>query len=606
MVSRKTTTTHFSSNSSPIIGNFLLLRDVYLLAKHPFLCSIMINMNEPGQMEQIDIPIINATLFNQIAEKIDQAVWLRDLSTDQIIYVSPAFETVWGIPCEDLVSDPSTLIQSVHPEDRVIVMSARPDDIRKPLDQTYRIIRPDGGLRWIAIHSFVVRDESKRSLYQVSVAQDITSQNQVDQALRKSLDRSREQFTLSRRMSLARKPEAVLRTLMSAYELRSAHRAALLFFDDPKAGPSHGVDLTATWVSSGSKAPWFSETSLYEEPSFWELIQPSRTVVINGTRTNSRLSPLLRDFLLEGKVHTMVLFPLLTSGEWLGCLVVYYNEDTRFSHIELRHLKVLIDQATITLFNLKLLEVEAESRHEAERANEIKTEFLAMISHELRTPLTSIIGFTTTMLADDVNWEPEEQKDFVQTIQHESFRLQELIDHLLDLSRLDAGRLPIQLKSHSLQEILLEASPQLTVLTNGQQLTTHIPENLPPVFVDDKRIAQVLVNLIRNSATYAPKGTEINISAGVRSNSVQINVNDQGPGIQPSERKRVFQAFRRGVSEETGSAKGAGLGLAICKGLVEAHGGRIWIRKKTSPGTTVSFTVPLVPKQPGDKIGHKE
>jgi PAS domain S-box-containing protein len=566
----------------------------------------MINMNEPGQMEQIDIPIINATLFNQIAEKIDQAVWLRDLSTDQIIYVSPAFETVWGIPCEDLVSDPSTLIQSVHPEDRVIVMSARPDDIRKPLDQTYRIIRPDGGLRWIAIHSFVVRDESKRSLYQVSVAQDITSQNQVDQALRKSLDRSREQFTLSRRMSLARKPEAVLRTLMSAYELRSAHRAALLFFDDPKAGPSHGVDLTATWVSSGSKAPWFSETSLYEEPSFWELIQPSRTVVINGTRTNSRLSPLLRDFLLEGKVHTMVLFPLLTSGEWLGCLVVYYNEDTRFSHIELRHLKVLIDQATITLFNLKLLEVEAESRHEAERANEIKTEFLAMISHELRTPLTSIIGFTTTMLADDVNWEPEEQKDFVQTIQHESFRLQELIDHLLDLSRLDAGRLPIQLKSHSLQEILLEASPQLTVLTNGQQLTTHIPENLPPVFVDDKRIAQVLVNLIRNSATYAPKGTEINISAGVRSNSVQINVNDQGPGIQPSERKRVFQAFRRGVSEETGSAKGAGLGLAICKGLVEAHGGRIWIRKKTSPGTTVSFTVPLVPKQPGDKIGHKE
>lgn len=557
-------------------------------------------------MEQVDIPIINASLFNQIAEKIDQAVWLRDLSIDQIIYVSPAFETVWGIPCEDLVSDPSTLIQSVHPEDRVIVMSARPDDIRKPLDQTYRIIRPDGGLRWIAVHSFVVRDEFKSSLYQVSVAQDITSQNQVDQALRKSLDRSREQFTLSRRMSLARKPEAVLRTLMSAYELRSAQRAALLFFDDPKAGPSHGVELTATWVSSDNKATWFSETSLYEEPSFWDLIQPSRTVVINGTRTNSRLSPLLRDFLLEGKVHTMVLFPLLTSGEWLGCLVVYFNEDSRFSHIELRHLKVLIDQATITLFNLKLLEVEAESRHEAERANEIKTEFLAMISHELRTPLTSIIGFTTTMLADDVNWEPEEQKDFVQTIQHESFRLQELIDHLLDLSRLDAGRLPIQLKSHSLQEILLEASPQLTVLTNGQQLTTHIPENLPPVFVDKKRIAQVLVNLIRNSATYAPKGTEINISASVRSNSVQINVNDQGPGIPPSERKRVFQAFRRGISEETGSAKGAGLGLAICKGLVEAHGGRIWIRKKTSPGTTVSFTVPLVPKQPGDKIGHKE
>jgi len=210
------------------------------------------------------------------------------------------------------------------------------------------------------------------------------------------------------------------------------------------------------------------------------------------------------------------------------------------------------------------------------------------------------------MLAEDVNWEPEEQKDFIQTIQHESFRLQELIDRLLDLSRLDAGRLPIQLKACSLQEILLEASPQLKVLTDGKQLTTHIPENLPLVFVDGKRIAQVLVNLVGNAATYSPNGTEVNISASIRGNFVQVNVNDVGPGIPPSERKRAFEAFRRGVSEETGSAKGAGLGLAICKGLVEAHGGRIWIRKKASPGTTVSFTIPLVPKQTTGKTQHKE
>ena len=103
-----------------------------------------------------------------------------------------------------------------------------------------------------------------------------------------------------------------------------------------------------------------------------------------------------------------------------------------------------------------------------------------------------------------------------------------------------------------------------------------------------------MVNLVRNSATYSPKGTEINISANLRGNVIQVNVNDQGPGIPLSERKRVFQAFRRGVSEESGPAKGAGLGLAICKGIVEAHGGRIWIKNKSTPGTTVSFTVPLV------------
>jgi K+-sensing histidine kinase KdpD len=125
------------------------------------------------------------------------------------------------------------------------------------------------------------------------------------------------------------------------------------------------------------------------------------------------------------------------------------------------------------------LEIEAESRHEAERANEIKTRFLAMISHELRTPLTSIKGFTTTLLADDVTWEPEEQHDFIQTIQQETNRLQELIDHLLDLSRLEAGMLPIRCDPHALEDIMEDAAPQLQTLTSEHPLSIHLPPNLP-------------------------------------------------------------------------------------------------------------------------------
>ncbi len=104
----------------------------------------------------------------------------------------------------------------------------------------------------------------------------------------------------------------------------------------------------------------------------------------------------------------------------------------------------------------------------------------------------------------------------------------------------------------------------------------------------------MLVNLVRNASTYAPKGTEIILAASARGRFVQVSVIDHGPGIPPAERKRVFQAFRRGIHEENGAAQGAGLGLAICKGLVEAHGGRIWIKKKTTPGTTISFTIPIV------------
>ena len=535
--------------------------------------------------------------LQQIAENIEQVFWLRDLRSGRILYVSPAFEAVWGRSSESLYADPSIMIESVHPEDRVQVMVARSHNDHKPFNQAYRILRPDGSLRWIFARSFLILDGTGEPYSLFCIAQDITDQKQVELALHKTLDRIREQFDLSRKMSLARKPEAVLKTLMSAHELRSAQRAALLFFDNPKVGPAGGVELTAAWLSSPKLSPWLSESNLYEEHAFWELFQSNRTVVVTWIPSDSRLTPLVRDLLLEGQIQTLVIFPLVATGNWLGCLSVYYQHEHPFDHIELRHLKVLVDQATITLYNLQLLEVAEVSRQEAERANEIKTEFLAMISHELRTPLTSIIGFTTTLLSEDVAWEPDEQRDFIQTIQQEANRLHELIDRLLDLSRLEAEMLPISLAPHSLNEIIEDALPQLHSLTSGQTLTMHLPANLPPVYVDAKRIAQVLVNLVRNAATYAPKGTEINISASVRGGFVQINVNDQGPGIPPGERKVVFKAFQRGINTENSPVKGAGLGLAICKGLVEAHGGRIWIKKKNTPGATISFTIPLVPVQ---------
>jgi PAS domain S-box-containing protein len=534
-------------------------------------------------------------LLSQIAENAEQVFWLSDIHTNQILYVSPAFETIWGRSTEEFYANPSLLIESVHPEDRVQVLTARPVNDRKPFDQVYRILRPDHGLRWIFARTFLLRDKTGEIFCSFCISQDISDRKQVELALHKTINRTREQFNLSRKMSLARKSEAVLKTLMSADELRSAHRATLLFFDNPKAAPAHGMELTASWQSSQSQSPWLSESNLYEEPDLLELFQSTRTVVIAQVQSDPRLTSILRNLLLEGKIQSLVIFPLIASGNWLGNLLVYYTHEKNLDHNELRHLKVLVDQATITLYNLQLLEIEEESRHEAERANEIKTEFLAMISHELRTPLTSIIGFTTTLLAEDVTWEPVEQHDFVQTIQQEANRLQELIDHLLDLSRLEAGMLPINPAAYSLQSIIQDALPQLTTLTGENRLTMQIPANVPLVNVDPKRIAQVLVNVVRNAATYSPKNTEIILSASIRGNFVQINVSDLGPGIPAAEHKNVFKAFQRGKNIENGSVQGAGLGLAICKGLVEAHGGRIWIKKKPAPGTTISFTVPIAP-----------
>jgi PAS domain S-box-containing protein len=532
--------------------------------------------------------------LKQVENNIEQAVWVQDLSSDRIIYVSPAFESLWGRSPEDLYTDPTILIESVHPEDRVQVLTAKPYKESDPVNLTYRILQADGNLRWIFTRSFIIHIPSRESNYLFCIAQDITDQKHVEHALGDTVDRIREQFRLSHKMSLARKPGDVLKILMSAQGLRSAQRSALLFFNNPDLGPIHGVELTAFWQSVKPLSPWESETDLYENPAFLELLHPRQTLMISDITSDPRLTPQMCEILRENNITSLVIFPLSVLGHWLGVLIVYFEQEININHTELRNLKVLINQLTITIFNLKLLDDEEKSRQMAERANEIKTEFLAMISHELRTPLTSIIGFTTTLLAENITWNPNEQRDFIETIHQETIRLQELIDHLLDLSRLDVGMLPVLKRPETLEKILDDANAQLQTLTEKHLLSIDLPDQLPLVNVDAKRIVQVLVNLVKNASAYAPEGTEINIKASVCGKFVQINVKDAGPGIPMGDRKNIFKAFMRGRGQENSFPNGAGLGLAICKGLVEAHGGRIWIRNMNSPGTTFAFTIPLV------------
>jgi len=538
--------------------------------------------------------------LRQILQNIKPVIWILDPITDEILYVNPAFEVVWGRSCESLYEDSSSLINSVHPEDRVKVISASPDDKRNSINQTYRIIRPDEGLRWVSTNTFMIYEESKDISYQVSISQDISSQKKVDQTLLKALDRSREQFTLSRRMSLARKPEMVLKTLMSLSELRIAKQAFLLFSESHFGSNLSDFEMVASWPvtsnNTGKNAPiMLDENALLDEPGLSNLFHPSKPVIITEISKDKRLTSRERIFLLDSGIQTLAVFPIIATGSWLGCFLVFFSQEIHFEPVEIRQIKVLVDQASITLYNLHLLQIEAQSRYQAEQANAIKTEFLAMISHELRTPLTSIIGFTNSLLAEDVTWDSVEQHDFFLTIQQESNKLQELINHLLDLSRLEAGMLPIALEPQYFQEIIDNNLPLFQRLTNKHSFVLHLPADLPPIYVDAKRIAQVLENLIHNAANYSPEGSRIALSAVVREKYLLVSVIDQGPGISPEERKRVFEAFRRGINEDSAFSKGAGLGLAICKGLVEAHGGLIWIRRKASPGTTISFTVPLLP-----------
>jgi two-component system, OmpR family, sensor histidine kinase KdpD len=226
------------------------------------------------------------------------------------------------------------------------------------------------------------------------------------------------------------------------------------------------------------------------------------------------------------------------------------------------------------------------------RSNVIKLNFLAMVSHELRTPLTSIKGFAATLLAEDIHFEPDAQREFMQVIADEAEKMQELVDQLVDLSRLESGTFAIKPVPVDLHEIITFSHTHFDTLKKRHQLQVEIADDLPLVMADIQRIAQVLANLIGNSAKYSPEQTLITLQAFRMGDFVQIDIVDAGNGIPPAERETVFEAFHQ-IKQSTDD-KGAGLGLAICKGIIEAHGGRIWVADHEGAGSTISFTLPCV------------
>jgi len=233
---------------------------------------------------------------------------------------------------------------------------------------------------------------------------------------------------------------------------------------------------------------------------------------------------------------------------------------------------------------------EVETLKEIDR---MRSGLLANVSHELRTPLASIKGFTSTLLRTDVKWSEEEQRDFLETIDHESNRLIRLINDLLDMSRIDAGGLKLAKRSYQITEILDSISNGLAILTEHHRLQTIVPPDLPSVFVDEMRIGQVLTNLVENAVKFSAEGTQITIEAQPDDDQVNIIVTDEGIGIPIESQSKLFDRFYQAESIVTGRKHGTGLGLSICKGIIEAHGGRIWVASKMGEGAKFGFTLPV-------------
>jgi signal transduction histidine kinase len=223
--------------------------------------------------------------------------------------------------------------------------------------------------------------------------------------------------------------------------------------------------------------------------------------------------------------------------------------------------------------------------------DQMKTNLIATVSHELRTPLAAIKGYASTLLARDVEWGRESTREFLEIISDEADRLSDLVNNLLDLSRLETGRLQIQPVECNIEEIIKNAVKRSLTIP-GHQLRIQIPEDLPPVYADQARLETILRNLFENAAKYAGEQADISLSVTRVSGQLIFRVEDNGPGIAAEQSERIFDPFYRVDNLYSRGAGGTGLGLAICRGLVNAHHGEIWVEPRAS-GACFAFSIPL-------------
>ena len=263
------------------------------------------------------------------------------------------------------------------------------------------------------------------------------------------------------------------------------------------------------------------------------------------------------------------------------------NARTTFFWTFLDQATSLVERARLQRENLRI-EV-------LQRTDVLRAALLSSVSHDLRTPLTTIKAAASSLLQEDVRWDNEARRGFAQSIEHEADRLNRLVGNLLDMSRIEEGALKPEKEWYSLKALIHDVLGRLRPLLEGRTVHTHLTDDLLLVELDYMQIDQVLTNLIENAVRYTPAGSPIDVSAHIEGEQVMLSVADRGPGIPPADLERVFDKFYRVLQNQHGAGypSGSGLGLAVCKGLVEAHGGRIWAELREGGGLVVCIELPV-------------
>jgi PAS domain S-box-containing protein len=304
--------------------------------------------------------------------------------------------------------------------------------------------------------------------------------------------------------------------------------------------------------------------------------------------------PRLRSLMAQSGFRAILVVPLLREGRIVGGLAVCRKSPGEFSQKIVDLLETFADQSVLAIQNARLFREIEDKGHQLEVASRHKSQFLANMSHELRTPLNAILGYTELILDDIYGVVPEKIRDVLKRLEKNGRHLLELINDVLDLSKIEAGSFTLDLGDYSMKEIVQTAVTAVEALATEKKLALNldVPANLPTGKGDARRITEVLLNLIGNAIKFTEVG-EVRIGVEISDGAFLVSVADTGPGIAAADQQKIFEAFQQADNSNTRKKGGTGLGLSIAKKIIEQHGGRMWVESIPGHGATFRFTLPV-------------
>jgi len=544
--------------------------------------------------------------FRQIAENVGEVFWLRDIENNKVLYVNPAFEQVWGRTCDSLYADPQSFIATVYAADRPAVMAAFTAYASTGVfDLEYRIVRPNGDIRWLHARSFPVRDATGRVIRHAGVAVDITDRKQIEEELRQQTRLQEMLMEISSTyisMPLDQVDSAIEASLGELGEFVGADRVYLFDYDFEQQTCSN----THEWCAAGvtPQIDQLQEVPLELVPDWVATHRQGKTMYVPDVLA---LPPDdgVRQILEPQEIKSLIAVPMMDGAQCLGFV--------GFDSVRRHYNYSAAEQRLLTIFAQMLVNIRKRREIEqalqaatlqAQAASKAKSEFLANMSHEIRTPLNGVIGFTELLLKTPLT---SVQQQYAQHANTSGQALLGIINDILDFSKIEAGKLELEIIQCDIVE-LMEQTADIIKYHAGQkhlELLLSISPEMPRLAeVDPVRLKQILINLLSNAVKFTEHGeVELKVEFAPLDPTrgrFTFTVRDTGIGITPEQRRRLFQAFSQADTSTTRRFGGTGLGLTISNLLAEKMGGRIEVHSEPGKGSIFYFAVETTYAHDGD------